>query len=72
MRDLHIDHGFLNDLLVYGSWNGQRRATLWNRKVSEDKMGVDDDFLPFTGDDIDFDFGTTSPSLVSQLTAPLR
>ena len=51
-----------SDLLVYASWNDVQRAILWNRQGQRGlDGGLDDDFLPFTGDDIDFDFRVYEP-----------
>ncbi len=62
VRDLHVEHDFLNDLLLTMLWDGEHRATLWNREGQRGQDGgLDDDFLPFTSDDIDFDHRTYEP-----------
>lgn len=55
--DLDINHEFLRDLVVTLLWDGEPVATLWNRQGDVDggDGGLDDDFLPFTGGDINFD-----------------
>ncbi|MGK0360154.1 MAG: subtilisin-like proprotein convertase family protein [Bradymonadia bacterium] len=57
LRDMVIEHDFLRDLVVTLLWNGEPIVTIWNREggVDGDDGGLDDDFLPFTGDNIDFD-----------------
>ena len=52
-----INHGFLRDLRVSGQWDGQELAVFWNRQGDNNGRdgGEDDDFLPLTGDDINFD-----------------
>ena len=57
IRDLDINHDWLRDLVVVAQWDGQDIATLWNREGTVDGKdgGLDDDFLPFTGGDINFD-----------------
>ncbi len=57
LRDLVISHGFLRDLRVSGQWNGQEIEVFWNREGDADGNdgGLDDDFLPLTGSNIDFD-----------------
>ncbi len=57
VRDLDVNHDFLRDLFITGLWNGEQRVVLWNRQGDSDGNdgGEDDDFLPFTGGDINFD-----------------
>ncbi len=57
VRDLIIAHTFLPDLVVTYLWNGEPIVTVWNRNGDDagDDGGLDDDFLPFTGSNIDFD-----------------
>ncbi|MSP71323.1 MAG: hypothetical protein EXR76_03870 [Myxococcales bacterium] len=57
IRDLDINHDWLRDLVVVAQWDDQDIATLWNREGTVDGKdgGLDDDFLPFTGGDINFD-----------------
>ncbi|MCA9542816.1 MAG: pre-peptidase C-terminal domain-containing protein [Myxococcales bacterium] len=57
IRDLDINHSFLRDLRVTALWNGVPVAILWDRQGALDGTdgGEDDDFLPFTGGDINFD-----------------
>lgn len=57
IRDLDIDHAWLRDLRVIAQWDGEDVVTLWNRDGDDsgDDGGLDDDFLPFTGGDINFD-----------------
>ncbi len=57
VRDLDINHDFLRDLVVTALWDGEVIDILWNREGDEqgNDGGLDDDFLPFTGGDINFD-----------------
>ncbi len=57
VRDLDINHTWLNDLVVKYLWEGEEIVTVWNRDgdADGDDNGLDDDFLPFTGSDINFD-----------------
>lgn len=57
VRDMDVNHTFHRDLRISGLWNGQELAVLWNRQGDLDggDGGEDDDFLPFTGGDINFD-----------------
>jgi hypothetical protein len=58
IRDLDINHTWLPDLVVTLWWEGEEIATLWNREGDRNNGGdggLDDDFLPFTGGDINFD-----------------
>lgn len=57
VRDLDINHDFLPDLFVTALWDGEEIAVLWNRQGDSNGNdgGEDDDFLPFTGGDINFD-----------------
>ena len=58
VRDLDINHDWLPDLVVTLWWNGEQIASLWDRdgdRANGLDGGLDDDFLPFTGDDINFD-----------------
>jgi hypothetical protein len=57
IRDLDINHSWLIDLVVKAQWNGDDVVTLWNRAgdMGGGDGGLDDDFLPFTGGDINFD-----------------
>ena len=57
LRDMIIEHDFLRDLVVTLLWNDEPIAVIWNREGDADggDGGLDDDFLPFTGDNIDFD-----------------
>ena len=55
--DLDINHGFLRDLRVSGQWDGVELEVFWNREGDANGRdgGLDDDILPFTGGDINFD-----------------
>ena len=56
IRDLQIQHSFLNDLRLIGVWNNVPRVFLWNHDGDYGfDGGLDDDELPFTGQDINFD-----------------
>ncbi len=57
IRDLDINHAWLPDLVVTARWNGLDVVNLWNRYGDENgrDAGLDDDFLPLTGGDINFD-----------------
>jgi hypothetical protein len=57
VRDLDINHSWLPDLRVIAQWNGEDVAVLWDRQgdANGGDGGLDDDFLPFTGGDINFD-----------------
>lgn len=57
VRDLDINHSWLIDLVVEAQWDGETIATLWNRDgdLGGGDGGLDDDFLPLTGGDINFD-----------------
>lgn len=57
IRDLDINHSWLLDLRVTALWNGEPVVVLWDRQGDENggDGGLDDDFLPFTGGDINFD-----------------
>jgi hypothetical protein len=61
VRDLLIEHSFLNDLRISAQWNGVERAVLWNHNGDYGlDGGFDDDFLPFTSHNINFDHRTYS------------
>ncbi len=57
IRDLDINHDWLPDLVVTAQWDGVDIVTLWNRQgdANGNDGGLDDDFLPLTGGDINFD-----------------
>lgn len=57
LRDMVVSHEFLPDLVITLLWDGQPIVTVWNRDGDADGNdgGLDDDFLPFTGSNIDFD-----------------
>jgi subtilisin-like proprotein convertase family protein len=57
IEDMVIEHDWLRDLRVTALWDDQEVAVLWNREgdANGDDGGLDDDFLPFTGSDINFD-----------------
>ena len=57
IRDLDINHEWIPDLKLIALWNGEPVVTLWNRQGDEDgdDGGFDDDWIPFSGDDINFD-----------------
>ena len=57
IRDLDINHSWLRDLRVVAQWDGEDVAVLWNRDgdINGDDGGLDDDSLPLTGGDINFD-----------------
>ncbi len=57
VRDLDVNHDFLRDLRVIGMWEGQDVVVMWDREGDENggDGGRDDDFLPLTGGDINFD-----------------
>ncbi len=57
VRDMIIGHDFLRDLVVTALWNGEPVVALWNRQgdANGNDGGEDDDFLPFTGSNIDYD-----------------
>ncbi|MCB9543493.1 MAG: pre-peptidase C-terminal domain-containing protein [Myxococcales bacterium] len=57
VRDLVVSHDWLPDLVVTALWDGEPVVVLWNRQgdANGGDGGLDDDFLPFTGDDINFD-----------------
>ncbi|MHC4838567.1 MAG: PPC domain-containing protein [Planctomycetota bacterium] len=57
VRDMDVNHDWHRDLLITAWWNGEQIAVLWNREGGPDGNdgGFDDDFLPFTGGDINFD-----------------
>ena len=55
IRDLQIQHTFLNDLRLIGVWNGQPRVFFWNHDGAYGlDGGLDDDDSPFTHQDINF------------------
>jgi hypothetical protein len=59
VRDLLLEHSFLNDLRISARWNGVERAVLWNHLGDYGlDGGFDDDFLPFTSQNINFDHRT--------------
>ena len=56
IRDMNIDHSYLNDLVVVAQWNGVDVVTLWDRQGDMGSDGgLDDDFLPDLTRDIFFD-----------------
>ena len=57
IRDLDLNHDYLRDLRLIALWNGAEVAVLWDRQGGLDGSdgGEDDDFVPFTGGDINFD-----------------
>lgn len=57
VRDMVVQHEWLRDLVITLLWDGEPIVTVWNRDGDENGNdgGLDDDFLPFTGDDINFD-----------------
>ena len=57
VRDLVVSHDWLPDLVVSALWDGEVVVVVWDRQGdgSGGDGGLDDDFLPFTGGNIDFD-----------------
>lgn len=57
VRDLDLDHTDLRNLRLRLFWNGQDIVTIWNQEGDDNGRdgGLDDDFLPLTGGDINFD-----------------
>ncbi|MEZ4475087.1 MAG: MopE-related protein [bacterium] len=57
VQDLDINHDWLPDLVVTLLWDGEPIKVVWNRDgdANGGDGGLDDDFLPLTGGDINFD-----------------
>ena len=55
VRDLDINHTWLIDLVVKAQWDGTDVVTFWNRDGDGTDAGLDDDWLPFTDGDINYD-----------------
>ena len=57
VQDLDINHDWLPDLVVTLLWDGEPIKVVWNREgdANGGDGGLDDDFLPGTGGDINFD-----------------
>ncbi|MEE2756981.1 MAG: MopE-related protein [Myxococcota bacterium] len=59
IRDLVLRHSDLRNLRLTLLWDGQPLQVIWDQQGDDDGRdgGEDDDFLPFTGGDINFDPG---------------